>query len=109
MGKGAWRLRLQAKPLVTLGRRTIVDMRADRCPPEHVYYPIGPHEAWLKTRRQSPNGVDYAKPHITKLRPNLKTVLALQKWDLKPVNQESLDQHQLGHLPLRRLSPPAGK
>ena len=52
----------------------------------------------LKTRHPDQNGVTYAKPQVTKLGFNLNIVLAVQRWNFKPVKQESPDQLELGNL-----------
>lgn len=51
------------------------------------------HLPVLKTIAQTQNGITYAKPHITNLRLNLLWFWFFQEWNLKPVNQESSDQH----------------
>ena len=62
----------------------------------------------LKTKQQAPNGVTYAKPHVTK--PDITYSFGIfQKWNLKPVNQELLDQQLLGKLPERLLPFSKGK
>lgn len=63
----------------------------------------------LKPRQKTQNGVTYAKPHVTKPRFNLITILSLPEMGLKAVNQKLPHQLSLGNLPDRPLSSPNGE
>lgn len=56
----------------------------------------------VKNKTQAPNGVTYAKPHVTKVRLYLY-FQPFQKWNLNLVNQESSDEPYLSNLPDRPL------
>lgn len=60
----------------------------------------------LKTRQPAQIRVAYAEPLVNKPRLNCRFS---QKWKLKPVSRESLDQHKFENPPARSLPSPEGE